>query len=203
MVHWSAKEYRSREADHHVTEYACWEARAGEVAEYEPAYTDVTLEDSGKGKSEQKKLPNPRQILILLLKSYFFVSEDFITRVAPSIGMSPEKLQCLIDKLRAMRFDRDEEIRDIQERLHCEYYRSLSYQKRLDAQAEGSAMRAKMTGRLERTRARYKSMKERLANIGTEASNRQIAEVLGIPKGTVDSTMHAIKQKMKDGLYEV
>jgi DNA-directed RNA polymerase specialized sigma24 family protein len=203
VVHWSAKEYRSREADHHVTEYACWEARAGEVAESEPTYMEITLEDSGNGKPEQKKLPNPRQILILLLKSYFFVSEDFIRRVAPSIGMSVEKLQCLIDKLRAMRFDRDEEIREIQERLHCEYYRSFSYQKRLDAQAEGSAMQAKMTERLERTRAHYKSTKKRLANIGTEASNRQIAEVLGIPKGTVDSTMHAIKQKMKNGIYAI
>jgi DNA-directed RNA polymerase specialized sigma24 family protein len=203
VVHWSAKEYRSREADHHVTEYACWEARAEEVAEREPAYMDVRLEESGKTMPEQKKLPNPRQILILLLKSYFFVSDDFITRVAPYMDISPEKLLCMIDKLRMMRFDRDEEIRDVQERLHCEYYRCLSYQKRLNAQPEGSSMQAKMEGRLERARMRYKIMKERLMGMGTEASNRQIAEVMGIPKGTVDSTLHAIKEKIKRGIYTI
>jgi hypothetical protein len=204
LVHWSAKEYRSREAEHHIIEYACWEARAGEVSESASAYMDAMLEDSvsESGSSEQKKLPNPRQILILILKSYFFVSDTFVLKVAPAVNVSTEKLQSMIDQLRAMRSVRDANIRKAQERLHCEYYRCLAYQKRLNALDKGTAMQTKVTGRIKRARERYKLLKERLASIGTEASNRQVAEVLGIPKGTVDSTMYAIKQKMKLGLYD-
>jgi hypothetical protein len=198
ILRWSAKKYKALETDNHVIEYACWEARAEEVAESEPAYMDVLLEDSAA--PEQKKLPNPRQILILTLKSYFFMTEDFISQIAPAIGMTPEKLWDMIDELRLMRYERDEKIRKAQWRLHRTYYRCFCYQKRLGAAAESTMMLTKLTKRLERSRSRYKAMKERLDSIPKEASNRQVAEVLGIPKGTVDSTMHAIKQKIARGI---
>jgi DNA-directed RNA polymerase specialized sigma24 family protein len=38
-------------------------------------------------------------------------------------------------------------------------------------------------------------MKKRLGKMRTAASNRMIAEVLGVPLGTVDSSLYAIKNR--------
>ncbi|MDR2418821.1 MAG: hypothetical protein LBD79_07180 [Treponema sp.] len=196
IVRWSSKEYRSRAADHRITECACWETRATEdlaTGECTPPYlADENFEP----------VKNPRQVLILLLKSYFFVSDDFIARVAPAIGVSPYSLTLMINKLRELRKEREEEIRDLQEKLNCQYYRCVVYRRQLESLPETAARRETMRGRLERAQVRYTKIKQRLAAINCGASNSQIARVLGIPKGTVDSTLYTIKQKAMRGVYK-
>jgi DNA-directed RNA polymerase specialized sigma24 family protein len=191
IVHWSAREYRFREADHHITEYACWDAQAMDMMACgpEPEYSE--------NPPVFKPVPNPRQVLILLLKSYYFISEDFISRIAPAIGVKKEKLLLLIDELRKRRLERDEEIRTLQERIHTQYYRCLTLTKRINAAPEGSVFRERMEQCRDRAKIRLEKMRKRLAAIRLEASNRQVAEVLGVPKGTVDSNLHAIKSKWK------
>ncbi|MDR0636287.1 MAG: hypothetical protein LBF87_04340 [Treponema sp.] len=190
IVRCSAKTRYVRETEHHLTEYACWEARAEEeltLSEHIPAYLDA--------EESLKPVRNPRQVLILLLKSYFFVSDDFIVRVAPAIGISLEKLTAMLDKLRELRMDHDEKILQLKEQLHLQYYRCMAYQKRLEALCEYSSHREVLCGYLARAYSSYALLKERLAHVNVEPSNREVAEVLGIPKGTVDSTLYTLKRK--------
>ncbi|MDR1325371.1 MAG: hypothetical protein LBK00_04965 [Treponema sp.] len=194
IVRWSYKEYRSRATDHRITERACWETRATEdvaTGECTPAY----LADESF-----RPVKNPRQVLILLLKSYSFVSDDFIARVSPAIGVSPDKLVSMINKLHELREEREEEIRNLQDKLDCQYYRCVAYQKQLESLPETAARREIMRGRLERAKTHYAAIKQRLAAINRDASNSQIAKVLDIPKGTVDSTLYAVKRK--GGIYK-
>ena len=196
IVRWSSKEYRSRTTDHYITECACWETRAMEdsfTGEYTPAY----LADESF-----KPVKKPQQVLILLLKSYSFVSDDFIVRVAPAIGISPDKLALMIDKLHELRKEHEEKLRNLQEKLNCQYYRCAVYRRQLESLPETAARRDTLRGRLERAQARYANIKQRLATINREASNSQIAKVLGIPKGTVDSSLYTLKQKAMRGGYE-
>ena len=191
IVRCSAKAHSVREAEHQLTEYACWEARAEEelmLSEHIPAYLDA--------EESFKPVRNPRQVLILLLKSYFFVSDEFIVRVAPAIGISIEKLTAMLDKLRELRRTRDEKILQLKEHLHLQYYRCVAYQKRLEALCEYSSQREVLCGYLARAYSSYALIKQRLGSINLEPSNREVAEVLGIPKGTVDSTLYAIKRKI-------
>ena len=190
-VYWYARERRSREADHYVTEYACWTARAEDMAfeDHEPEYAELH--------PASKPVSNPRQVLILLLKSYFYISEDFIARVAPCIGMEEERLSRMIDELRDLRLKRDKEIRELQERLHCQYYRCIVFERKLEQAPEGSALHEKMHERVERARKRYASMRKRYGSLRMDATNREIAQVLGVAKGTVDSNLYALKQKIK------
>ena len=194
LVRWSVREYRSREADHHVTENACWNARTMDmmVCSNESEYAEGT-----EIQPVFKPVSNPRQVLVLLLKSYYFVSDDFLTRIAPAIGVKKEKLLQLIDELRKKRLDRDEEIRTLRERIHSQFYRCISMTKRAAAAPAGSAFQEKMQQRQVRAENRLEAMRERLKNIRFEATNRQVAEVLGIPKGTVDSNLHALKMKSR------
>ncbi|MDR2394440.1 MAG: hypothetical protein LBD93_09855 [Treponema sp.] len=191
LVYWSAREYRSRQADHDLTEHAFWEARAEDMnpSENEPAYLEPF--------SAIKPVSNPRQILILLLKTYCFVSEDHISRIAPAIGIEKAQLQKLIDELRNRRLERDEARRGLLERVECQYYRCIVFRKKLETALEGSVHYEKIKGQMERAQIRYNGMRKRLAAMNHYATNREVAEVLGIPKGTVDSSLYAIKQKYK------
>lgn len=193
-VYWSAREYRSQEKDHYLTEYACWEARAVEtrgmtLGEREPEYKETM--------PVLKLVSNPQHILVLLLKSYFFISDDFISRIAPAIGIAPEKIWRMIDTLRKQRVEQDEEARDMQERIQCHYYRCLAFETKLRTLREGSARYERIQAQLKRGKARYERMQNRFASIKFDATNRQIADILGVPKGTVDSTIHGIRMKIK------
>ncbi|MDR2027947.1 MAG: hypothetical protein LBP93_00265 [Treponema sp.] len=192
-VRWSAREYHALEMDHRVIEYACWKAKAleMEVCEEEPAYIEP--------EPAFKPVSNPQQVLALLLKSYYFVSDDFLTRIAPALGIPKEQLGQLIEALRKQRLRRDVRIRELRERVFSQYYRCVSFEKRMLLAPEGSARSEKMEQRLARAKKRLESMRKRLAAVKTEASNRQVAAVLGVPKGTIDSNLHAFKTKYEPG----
>ena len=189
LVHSAAKEYRCREADHRITEYACWQARAEEMSvcesecEYLESCEDISIPSGIK----------PKHVLLLLLKSYYLVSDEFVSRVAGAIGMKTEAIMKMIYELKKLRCEREIEILNLRDRLYCQHYRCLAYQKRMSAAQPGTDYYKKMEDRCERARKRFYTMKKRLGKMRVDASNRMIADVIGIPKGTVDSGLFAIK----------
>ncbi|MDR1252667.1 MAG: hypothetical protein LBK62_10970 [Treponema sp.] len=200
VVRWSAKEYRSRMADNRVAEYASWTVRIPDLyaGQTEPEYPlDVSLSTMEEppaalpSAATLKKIP--RQLLILILKCYHFVSDDFLDRIAPLAGIEKKYLQEMIDKLRVVRLKRDEKLYALQERIYCQFYRCIIYEKRLAAMPESSAAALRMQSQLHRARLRLAAMRKRLAGFRPSATNSQIAELLGVSKGTVDSSLHAIK----------
>jgi len=188
LVSSASREYRCREADHRMTEYICWQAKAEEMGVRDTA--SEYLEDSKEVSVPQGV--RPRHILLLILKSYYFVSDDYVKRVAPAIGMKSEELQAMIDELRELRSKKDTVILDMRERLYCQYYRCLACQKRVDNAQPGTEYHKKMKRRFERAKRRFLAMKKRFAGMRRDASNRMIAEVVGIPKGTVDTGLFAV-----------
>jgi biotin operon repressor len=212
LVRYSMKEYRSRQADHYITEFAAWTARVAEMEVYsrEPEYLAETSPDSTpppatlvssprakKVEAPPESVPvnNPRQILLLLLKSYYFVSDDFLERIAPAIGMKAEKIRRMIEKLRGWRTQRDETVRVLQERIVCQFYRCIVIEKRLRAAAEGSARYEKLAKSLKGARERLTSMRKRFSGIRVDATNQQVADLLGITKGAVASNLYALRNR--------
>ncbi|MCL2373751.1 MAG: hypothetical protein FWC65_00725 [Treponema sp.] len=192
LVHGASKEYRCREADHRITEYACWQARAQEMCvcenedEYPEYQNDICIPKGIKS----------RQILLLLLKSYYFASDDFVEKVARTIDMETETIMRMISELKKLRCEKETERMDLRDRLYCQHYRCLTYQKRMNAAEAGTEYRRKMERRYERAQRRFMNMKKRLGKMRVGPSNRMIAEVMGIPKGTVDSSLSAIKNHL-------
>jgi DNA-binding MarR family transcriptional regulator len=194
IIHWSSKEYRSKEAAHYVTELTCWRARAEEllVCSAEAEYSDIK-----SSSLPLRDFATPRQIVMLLLKSYYFVSDDFLNRIAAGIGIKKETIRRMVDELRRRRTKREKEIRDLQERIQCQYYRCLSFQCRLASAFPGTAYYEKLKDRLERAQVRISSMRKRLEGIRFDATNRQIAEVMGLPKGTVDRNINKLRARWR------
>ena len=189
LVNGASKEYLRLETNHYLTEYACWQARAEEMMLYEN-------EASYNETADHRPIPlnfKPRQVLFLLLKSYFFANDELVERVAKTNGMKPEELRNIIEELRKKRSNQETEILDLKDRLQCQYYRCLAYQKRMKNAIQGTDSYDIMKDRFERARIRFYSMKKRLEGMRKGASNRMIAEVLKVPKGTIDSGLFAIK----------
>jgi hypothetical protein len=195
LVKLSSREFRQREKEHRLIEQTYWNAAAEDLSvhSYEPEY----LRDVGQ-KRPFRSITNPRQALILLLKSYGLVSEEFIDRAAPAIGMSKETLIRLVDNLRSIRFEQDLIITNLKERIYGQYFRCKTFERRRNASQEGSSRFFVMQKRLERAEKRLKNMKKALRAIKTGASNRQVARILGVPKGTIDSNIYAVKYRNDD-----
>jgi hypothetical protein len=144
---------------------------------------------------------NRRQILFLLLKCYYFVSDDLLARIAPAVGIKKEQLLKIITRLRDLRTRREAEIRRLQERKYSLFYHCMAYEKIIKGLAENPVHQNLIKMRLERTRRRLEAIKERLSKIHVHATNRQIAEVLGIPRGTVDSALSTLKSRIQQNKW--
>jgi DNA-directed RNA polymerase specialized sigma24 family protein len=211
MIHWAYKEQRNKISSHQITEYTWWQARAEESmasspeAEYaaenhdEPAVKKTFTHTAARDFSEQllrmQEVFTARQILILFLKSYYFITEKMAAGVSESVNMKKEKLLEMVDKLHTIRKKREEEIHEIEAGIECQYYRCIVYQKRLMYTVHGSAGQTRLNRLLERARLRFEHMRKRLKGIRFDATNGQIAEILNIPKGTVDSSLYSIRKK--------
>lgn len=53
-----------------------------------------------------------------------------------------------------------------------------------------------LQARLQKARARMRTAMARMAKVGLAPTNREIAEALGVPKGTVDSGLYVLKRKL-------
>jgi len=194
----SAKEYRLRVITRSVTEYSAWSVHVPELYVHEEPQT-YSYEKKEDAVSQfivnYNGRKNPKQLLALVLKCYYHVSDDFIDRIAGQIGIDRDKLKEMLDKVRSIRQKKDDEIYLFKERIHCQYYRCIVYEKRLSYIPENTGAHARLKLRLEKARSRLENMRKRMANTRTEASNREVAEAIGISKGSVDSSLYNLKVK--------
>ena len=195
MVKLSAKEYSQRKKEHRIIEKAWWDAKAVEMAVAEEEQEYINFPPVPSSEAVPKKVPNPRQILMLLLKSYYYMSDDYLEQLAPALNMEKEELFYMVDKLRIIRVKREQTLNSYKERIHGQYYRCLAFEKRLQAASPNSAHSIKMQRSLQTARKRLSALRKRLKKMRTEASNKQVAWIMGVKKGTVDSNLYAVRQR--------
>jgi hypothetical protein len=201
MMRLPAKEYRMMTVSRSVTEYSAWSVQVPELyaREEPPVYSYETRESEiSRLISHNGRIKNKKQLLALILKCYYYVSEDFLDRISGSLELDKNELKEMIDKMRALRQKKDDELYRMKERIYCQYYRCIVYEKKLSYITENSIISMKLKRRLEKARKRLESMRKRMACIRTDATNKEIADVIGISKGSVDSTLYNLKTKWKN-----
>jgi hypothetical protein len=196
LIRYSMKEYKIGQMDHHITEYAAWATHSMDLEVRSPEFgypgPEAEEEDREPPEAASQNLFKSRQILLLILKSYYFISEDFIERIAPYTGVKLEVLKLMIEKLRLYRLRKDEKIRELQERITSQFYRCIAWEKRLKILLPDSARYEAVKTQLERARTRLAGMRGRFSKLRLDATHRQIAEVTGISTGTVSSSLSAL-----------
>jgi len=194
----SSKEYQARTVSNAITEYSTWNARIPEMYVHEepPAYTHRHAEHIiSQLITSRKGRKNSKRVLALVIKCYYFVSEDFAEKIAKAIEINPKELIDMLDRIREIRRKKDDEIYFLKERIYRQFYRCAIYDKKLSLARYNTAAHEKTKLRLEKAKERLEKMRKRMINKRMEATNKQVAEVIGIKKGTVDSSLHQLKSR--------
>jgi len=189
-VRLSVKEYELQKKEHRIIEKTLWTAKAEELAVFDADQPEYIEEPA-----VLSKVPNPRQALMLLLKSYYHLSDARMAQLAPALGLRKDELYRMVDELRTLRLQREENIHDLKERIHGQFYRCLAFEKRMKAAPYHSPHWHEMKRSLETARKRLASMRRRLQIMRLGASNEEVAKVMKIPKGTVDSNLYSVRQR--------
>ena len=195
----SSREYRVRKITGNVIEYSAWSAIVPEMYAHEerPDYfCENNLNVLSKLINDQKGRKNPRRILALIIKCYYYVSDDFVDKIAPKIGINKKELSNMIKNIRKIRQKKDDDFYHMKERIYSLYYRCIVFEKRLSFIQENTVSWEKLNIRLIKAKKRLERMRKRLTLMRTEATNRQVAEVIGVKKGTIDASLYMLKAKM-------
>lgn len=192
LVRLTAREYRSRQIRGYLEENAALITLIPDMyaCEHEPEYHEY-IPDPG----DPVKVNNPRQLLILVLKCCSYVSMDFLERIAPSVGINPAALGRMIDHLLGQREKRDEEMAVLRGKINRQFYRCIYFEKKLKYVAEDSIVAQRLNKQLEQGRDKLVKMRRLLARTRLDPSNSQIARMLGITKGTVDSVLYNLRNR--------
>ena len=207
LVHMGAKEYRWRQIRNRNAETVAWSTQLPDMyaCESEVAYC-ATGRDYAEPVSvspapvaKRKTVRNPRQVLMLVLKCCRYVSDDFIERIAPKLGIEPAALASMLADLNENRQKREANVERLRKLANLQFCRCLYYERSLPILKDNPAAFRRTEMLMERHRARLCRTRARLAKMPLEPSNAKIAELLGVTKGTVDSALHSLKSKWNDG----
>jgi hypothetical protein len=142
------------------------------------------------------RVEEPNYILLMLLKSFYYVTEEMLYKAAPTIGIGHEILGNMVDTLHCLQSKKIEKLGQLIRYSHSLYYRCINYERQLIEKRESWPLYGLVSRRLEQGRRRLVSLREQLKSTRIEATNNDLAKVLGIPKGTIDSRWAQIKSNL-------
>jgi len=191
MVRLTAREYRSRQMRGYCEETAAWIAHIPEtyVCENEIEYD----EHSAAGMESSIKMTTPRQLLILILKCSNHISADLLEKIAPRLGLEPDALNEMVDNLKQQHEKRALDILALREKMNSQFYRCILYEKKLQTLMPDSVRAQRLKKQLKSGRNRLEKTRKFLSRSRVDPSNSQIAKLLGISKGTVDSVLYNLR----------
>ncbi len=136
-----------------------------------------------------------RNFLFLALKCARFLDPAFAGAVAAVAGVTPGQLLEMAAELRDMRVSRERRMEKFRCRRNRAFARVLLLESELKGEPDEARSRA-LRETLRRVRSRMRASVHRMSRVGMSPTNREIAALFGIPKGTVDSGLYWLKRKL-------
>jgi RNA polymerase sigma factor (sigma-70 family) len=136
-----------------------------------------------------------RNFLILALKCSRFIDDDSAAALAPIAGIGVPELLALSARLKALRASRDARL----DTFRCRRNKTFAQARQLEAELRNevdSERIAVLQAARVRLHRRMEAAMRRMARVNVSPTNREIACLLGIPKGTVDSGLYWLKRKL-------
>ena len=194
-IQFALRDYKHEETIQHEEEAQIWHFTDDLC---QPIQKEQFVQDYDQPYSEDApvRIRNPKQILLLTLKAYRYISPDFSNKVANAIGLEPKTIEGWIREIRMKRLADDMEIEKLQAAT-C-YIKKLRFEQQLLSIDSDSMSRTRLEWQAAKNIQHLEKLNRKLRKIKKTASNQLIADVLGMPKGTVDANLHALKQKRKD-----
>ncbi len=152
----------------------------------------LQLTEEGQIRHERHR----RQLLILAMKGCRQLSDGQIRLVAGLCRLSPECLCEQAAELRRRVTRRRKEAAALVRRRDRTYSNLLFLEDRI-AQCAEAGERRELLAMASRARGRLRSYRRRIRALPSMPTHRDIAEVLGIAKGSVDSSMHYLRKTVR------
>ena len=157
--------------------------------EYSPALREV-LKIGADGKVTKKACV--KRLLFLVLQEAFTINDSQIETVAAITGMDKIRIIGCVTEMRTIlseKRQRRQTLLDRRNKLHLHFE---CLRERLSTETD-TGVRSRLFTELTKVQARLVRIKNDLATIKEGPSHREIAEVLDLPKGSVDSGLYYLK----------
>ncbi len=137
------------------------------------------------------------RVLCMMLRNCEFVDAGLILRVSRLCGCTPEWLTACIAHLRERLENRRELLKKLQARRNAVFMRICLLHDELNLDLDGYRSE-KILADIEVEKRHLRALTRRINRFPLFPTHREIGEVLGLPKGTVDSGLYHLKHSMKD-----
>ena len=211
IIYYSHKEEKAKDHKRKFFDTLCFEENRREMIVSESESSYEPLKGAGKpyGSIARKRISirslcggtlasNKNswiKLVILVLKSYTKVEPGHIESISALTGLDSGELFKLIDNIKELRLKADTELSLLKNRVHSQYYKCLSYETRLRHFAKDDHRYKIIQEKLERAKETLDKMRDRLKHKKTDATNQQVSNVLGIPKGSVDFCVSSVRSR--------
>jgi DNA-directed RNA polymerase specialized sigma24 family protein len=164
----------------------------------EPARFVVPRTPPGWTPSPRHGDSDRRSLLFLVLKCCRRLDPDDLPAAAKATGVAADRLIGLVDQLRAGMEPVEQRLAMLRKRRN----RAFSEARLLETELAGgpdpvAAERLRL--RLDAANRRMNAAVARMARVRCDPTNREVARVLGVPKGTVDSGLFWLKRRLGAG----
>ncbi|MBA7606058.1 hypothetical protein ES703_13196 [subsurface metagenome] len=142
-----------------------------------------------------KRNSDRKRFLFWVLKYVRLLDGQDIDRLSGLTGYDRGWLMGIIDELKARLHQREKRLRCLRAKQNKAFYRSRIIEEELLFEVDREK-RAALSARLERLKQTGHLAQAKVARIPLAPSNRDIGEVLDIPKGTIDTSLYWLKKKL-------
>jgi hypothetical protein len=152
-----------------------------------------------KPASDPEEIKESLRIMLLTMKCTFDIDDDLIIRIASRIGTHSAVVFHLIEILRTTMRDRTDRIRGLKEQRRDNYFR-IKYFLDMKKNCRDRFRSADLDKKIRRETKRYAAVCRRLSSAPKAPSHTDIARIMGVPKGTIDSGFFYIRKATEEFL---
>jgi hypothetical protein len=200
---WHMKSYlatriRKKRQEKIIYSESCGELLRGEAAIWEIHEEEAeSLIIPESDEQNQEAMLDSLKIFLLALKCANDINDRLISRIASRIGTHSAVVFHCIEILRTTMGRRTRRIQVLQEKRRRNYFR-LRYFLELQRNCRDKFYAEKLEGQIRKEKRRYETVSRILAITPKSPSHSDIARILGLPKGTIDSGYFYIR-RLQDG----
>ena len=136
-----------------------------------------------------------RRFLFLVLAGAATITRRMIRRAAQLTGDDPEWLEARIEELKGRLLERHHRIDELRERRNAHFFRIYCFQEQISLSPEVTSRRL-LARAMTKERRRLAATLDEISRIPASPTHRDIAEILGIPKGSVDSGLFYLRNSL-------
>jgi hypothetical protein len=136
-----------------------------------------------------------RNFLLLCLKCVGILSPGRLAGLSELTGVSPQTLHELVCSLKERVAKKEKRLACFRERRNRAFALCRLLETELREETD-PVRREALSARLGKARARMRTAMQRMSKVMLNPTNRDLAEVMGMPKGTVDSGLFWLKRKL-------